>query len=225
MAPLISFVIPVFNEAPRVAGLLEELRRRYPDSQLIVVDGGSTDKTVQAAMPHCDQLLLAESGRARQMNLGGRVARGDYLFFLHADTTPTATAAQLAASLAESPTWGFCPVRLSGPRRVFRLIEWAMNWRSRLTRVATGDQMLFMKRELFAQTEGFDDIPLMEDVAYCKRLRRLAAPVVAAQPVVTSSRRWEQRGVVRTVVTMWLLRLAFVLGVSPERLHRAYYGQ
>lgn len=224
MAPLISFIIPVFNEAPRVAELLENLRRRYPDSQLIVVDGGSADKTVRAAMPRCDQLLLSGPGRARQMNLGGRVARGDYLFFLHADTTPTASAAQLAGCLAQAPAWGFCPVRLSGSRRVFRLIERAMNWRSRLTRVATGDQMLFLQRELFEQTEGFDDIPLMEDVAYCKRLRRLAAPVVTGQPVVTSSRRWEERGILRTVVTMWLLRLAYVLGVSPHRLHQFYYG-
>ena len=120
--------------------------------------------------------------------------------------------------------WGFCRVRLSGGRRAFRIIEWFMNQRSRLTSVATGDQMLFLRRSLFEDSGGFDDIPLMEDVAYSKRLRRVARPLIIPQPVQSSSRRWEQRGVARTVLSMWGLRLAYAMGVSPRRLWEHYYG-
>jgi rSAM/selenodomain-associated transferase 2 len=221
----VSFVIPVLDEEPRVAELLWDLRRRFPGSQLIVVDGGSRDRTVAAALPHCDQLLLGERGRARQMNLGGRAAAGSHLFFLHADTRPGLSGEELESCLRRSPAWGFCRVRLSGERRAFRVIEWFMNRRSRWTGVATGDQMIFVSRAVFEQTGGFDDIPLMEDVAYCKRLRRLAPPLVIDQPVLASSRRWEEGGILATVLRMWLLRLAFVLGISPATLWRHYYGR
>lgn len=220
-----SFVIPVLDEESGVADLLGDLRRRFPGSQLIVVDGGSRDRTVAAAMPHCDQLLVGAPGRARQMNLGGRAASAPYLVFLHADTRPAFSGEQLRQYFEGSPAWGFCRVRLSGERSAYRVIEWFMNRRSRLTGVATGDQMLFVSRVVFDQTGGFDDIPLMEDVAYCKRLRRFARPLVIEQPVTTSSRRWEEHGVLATVLRMWLLRLAFVAGVPPATLWRHYHGQ
>ena len=203
--------------------LAEDLRQRYPACELIVVDGGSRDQTVAAAMPLCDQLLIGEPGRAGQMNLGGGVARSEYLLFLHATAAP-GFSGMPGALPGQQPEWGFCRVRLSGRRRSLRLIEWFMNLRSRLTSVATGDQMLFLRRDLFGTTGGFDAIPLMEDVAYCKRLRRRAAPLVIREPVTTSSRRWEESGVVATVVRMWLLRLAYFLGVSPQFLWRHYYG-
>jgi rSAM/selenodomain-associated transferase 2 len=221
----VSFVIPVLNEQERITGLLCDLKARFPAAELIVVDGGSGDRTVAAAMPHCSRLLIGERGRAQQMNLGARAASGDYICFLHADSRPGVTAAQLAGALAGQPMWGFCRVRLSSPRPVFRLIEWFMNQRSRLTAIATGDQMLYLTRELFERIGGFDCIPLMEDVALCKRLRRLGRPLIIDQPVATSSRRWEQHGVARTVVTMWWLRLAYVAGVSPQRLWQHYYGR
>jgi rSAM/selenodomain-associated transferase 2 len=221
----VSFVIPVLNEEAGIAALLQDLRRRYPGSELIVVDGGSSDQTVAAAMPLSDQLLLAEPGRARQMNLGGQVAKSEYVLFLHADSCPGIDAEGLEACLARGPQWGFCRVRLSGSRAMFRIIEWFMNQRSRLSRVATGDQMLFLRASLFQHTGGFDAIPLMEDIAYCKRLRRLARPLVISVPVTTSSRRWEEQGVARTVLRMWLLRLAYFLGVPPAHLWRHYYGR
>jgi len=220
-----SYIIPVLNEEAGVASQLRFLRAQFPDCELIVVDGGSSDGTVAAAMPLCDQLLLGARGRARQMNLGARVATSPYLVFLHADTRPGISQAELRACLLKRPHWGFCRVQLSGEHPLFRIIEWCMNQRSRLTAVATGDQMLFVERELFERTGGFDDIPLMEDVAYCKRLRRCARPRVIRQPVLASSRRWEEAGIAATVVRMWLLRLAFVCGVSPATLSRYYRGR
>jgi rSAM/selenodomain-associated transferase 2 len=221
----VSFIIPVLNEQVSVADLLRDLREAYPGSPLIVVDGGSEDDTVAAALPLCDQLLLGERGRARQMNLGGRAASSEYLVFLHADSRPSVSIQRLQTYLTKNPQWGFCRVTLSGARIGFRVIERFMNLRSRLTSVATGDQMLFVSKTLFDRTGGFDDIPLMEDVAYCKRLRRVSKPLLVAEPVLTSSRRWEEGGMVVTVLRMWLLRLAYWLGVAPGTLWRYYYGR
>jgi len=225
MQASVSFVIPVLNEQDTVADLLRDLRQRYPLSHLIVVDGGSGDRTVALALPLCDLLLLSMRGRANQMNMGGEVASSEYLFFLHADSRPSISAARLDAHLAKRPRWGFCRVHLSGPQTMFRVIEWFMNQRSCLTSVATGDQMLFMQKSLFDETGGFDAIPLMEDVAYCKRLRRLAPPLIIPESVLTSSRRWEEGGLIKTVVRMWLLRLAYFLGVAPGTLQRYYHGR
>jgi len=225
MQASVSIVIPVLNEQDTVANLLRDLRQQYPSSQLIVVDGGSRDRTVALALPLCDLVLLSERGRALQMNMGGQVASSEYLLFLHADSRPSLSAAQLDAHLAKRPRWGFCRVHLSGPQAMFRVIEWFMNQRSRLTSVATGDQMLFLQKSLFDATGGFDAMPLMEDVAYCKRLRRLASPLIIAEPVLTSSRRWEEDGVIKTVVRMWLLRLAYFFGVAPATLQRYYHAR
>jgi len=221
--PWVTFVIPVLNEAALISVLLRDLRQRYPGCQLIVVDGGSSDGSVEAALPLCDQVLLAERGRARQMNLGGQAAAAPYVAFLHADSMPTVPLDALRSCLESDPCWGFCHIRLDGSGPAMRIIEWSMNVRSRFTSVATGDQMLMVRNAVFRSTGGFADMPLMEDVEYCKRLRRLASPVIVAEPVMTSSRRWEEGGTAATVVRMWLLRLAYWLGVSPETLWRYYY--
>jgi len=223
--PSLSFVIPVRNEAGRIAELLALLASDFPAAQRLVVDGGSSDATVAAAMPGATQLLLSAPGRALQMNLGGRVASGDYLLFLHADSRPRFAAAALAQALADAPEWGFFPLRLDGQRAVFRLLERAITLRSRYSGIGTGDQMLFLRRDVFLACGGFAPIPLMEDVELCRRLRRSGRPLVPDDlQVETSSRRWEQRGVLRTVLQMWGLRLAYALGVAPQRLWRIYYG-
>ena len=220
----ISFVIPVLNEGERIGGLLATLARRFPLAQRLVVDGGSDDDTVAHVLAGGSQLLIGEQGRARQMNLGGRAATGRYLFFLHADNQPPEQLQEIETVLAADPEWGFAPVRLSGTGRLLRWVEWSMNLRSRMTRVATGDQMLFVRADVFESLSGYADIPLMEDVEICKRLRRRSPPAILPSAVVTSSRRWESRGVIATVLQMWALRLAYVCGVSPQALWRFYYG-
>ncbi len=219
------FVIPVLNEAAALARGLPLLQARFPAAQCMVVDGGSSDDSVAIALRAGVKVLLAPAGRARQMNLGSRASGADYLLFLHADTMPLFDQAALEDWLADAPRWGFCRVLLSGAGPALRVVEGAMNWRSRLTRVATGDQMLMVQREWFLAQGGFAAIPLMEDVELCKRLRREVAPQPFVGVVETSSRRWEQGGVVRTVLQMWWLRLAYVCGVSPQRLWQHYYGR
>lgn len=220
----ISFILPVLNEQGRIATTLTQLRRQYPAAQLVVVDGGSHDDTVQNARPLCDQLLETSPARALQMNAGAAAATGAYLFFLHADSQLAITSSELQAALGTRPKWGFCRVRLSGTHPMFGVIAGCMNVRSAVTRVATGDQMLFVEREVFIETGGFDLLPLMEDVAFSKRLRKIAAPLILKPAVLTSSRRWQEHGICRTILEMWWLRLAYFVGVSPQYLWRRYYG-
>jgi rSAM/selenodomain-associated transferase 2 len=223
----ISVIIPVLNEAAAINTMLPELQwMREAGHELIVVDGGSDDDSAQVAQDCADQVITSRRGRARQMNAGAQVACGDVLLFLHIDT---GIAAEGIASLrsAFSPGidgWGRFDVRLSGSRRMFRLIETMMNWRSRLTGIATGDQAIFVSRSLFVRSGGYADIPLMEDIELCRRLRRISKPRCLPKHVTTSSRRWENNGILNTVLLMWRLRLAYWLGVDPAALVRRYYG-
>jgi rSAM/selenodomain-associated transferase 2 len=222
--PLISIVVPVLDEAEGLAEFLEHLQAWRPLAELILVDGGSADASVAIATPLVDRAIQAERGRARQMNAGAALARGQYLLFVHCDTRLSIAPGDFAAELTRAPGWGFCRVKLSGGDWRLRIIEAAMNLRSQLSGVATGDQCLFVERSLWAQTGGFAGIPLMEDIEICKRLRRIRKPHIIAAAVITSSRRWEQRGVLPTIWLMWRLRLAFWLGVAPARLVKKYYA-
>jgi rSAM/selenodomain-associated transferase 2 len=220
--PALTLVIPVLDEAGQIQNTLAVLQPWRAWAQIIVVDGGSTDATVALALPLCDKVCRAAPGRAGQMNAGAVPAKGEYLFFLHADTAVGIDIKSLLLQLQAQPQWGFFRVRLSGRSGALRVIECFMNLRSRLTRVATGDQLLFVRRERFEAMGGFADIPLMEDVEICKRLRRQCAPLVIDTAVTTSSRRWESRGIVATVLTMWRLRLAYWLGADVTKLARSY---
>lgn len=225
MTPL-SIIIPTLNEAAAIGATLAALQPlRAAGYELIVVDGGSTDGTAQRAAAHVDALLQAPRGRARQMNAGARAAHGAVLWFLHADSLPPARAGALIVDgLARSGRdWGRFDVRLSGNHPLLRVVEWFMNLRSRITGIATGDQGVFVRREVFERLGGFPDIELMEDIALSRALKRLGPPLCFDTPLFTSSRRWERRGIVRTILLMWSLRLAYALGVSPARLQRWYW--
>lgn len=221
----ISVVIPCLNEAAICVRRLEALQPlREAGHELILVDGGSADDTLSLARPLVDLALISAPGRAVQMNRGAMAAAGDVLWFLHLDTRPSNGAAVQALQVApEGSGWGRFDVRLSGGRPMFRIIERMMNWRSRQTGMVTGDQALFVRRDLFERVGGFPPIPLMEDLAISKRLKRIGRPACLRGPVVTSSRRWERDGVWRTVSQMWFLRSAYFLGADPEWLARRYY--
>jgi rSAM/selenodomain-associated transferase 2 len=222
---VLSVIIPVLNEAAGIEAHLMPLQPiRANGHELIVVDGGSNDKTVQLSEPLVDQICLSKSGRSRQMNRGASMANGDILLFLHADTQLPVDAIKLIeTALCRSKSgWGRFDVTFTGNSLLLRIIATMMNWRSALTGVATGDQVLFMRRELFEQHGGYAKIPLMEDIEISKRLRKEAPPLRIATPVITSSRRWEQRGVLKTILLMWQLRLAYFLGVDPALLALRY---
>ena len=225
----LSVIIPVLNEAEGIGAFLSSLQYlRDQEAELIVVDGGSKDGTAALCGELADKVVVAPPGRAAQMNLGARLARGGALCFLHADTRLPAglSVAEVVDRLESGSGWGFCPVRLSGSAPVFRVIERFMCWRSRLTGIGTGDQVLWVLRPLFVDVGGFPHQPLMEDVAICKRLKAIwGRPVNPGFAVTTSSRRWQSRGVLRTVLLMWQLRLLYFIGVEPRRLHRRYYRQ
>lgn len=226
----LSVVIPVLNEAERISScleLLQPMRRR--GHEVIVVDGGSTDATRSLAMPLCTRVLRSRRGRAAQMNLGARFASGDTFVFLHVDSRLPDNAEQLLAGLLDGtptdgkPGWGWFDVQLSGQSPVFRIVAALMNSRARLSSVCTGDQALYVSSALFAEVGGFPDISLMEDIAISRNLGTVAKPRPLSARAITSSRRWETRGVTRTILQMWRLRLLYFLGVSPDRLAAMYY--
>lgn len=224
--PVISIIMPVLNEGAGVAAVLAPLAAwRARGHEVLVVDGGSADDTMTQARPHADQVLSAPRGRARQMNAGAAMARGEVLLFLHADTLlPLNADHDIIQGLHERQRlWGRFDVRLSGSYWLLRVIERLMNARSRYTGIATGDQALFVRREVFKDIGGYADIPLMEDIALCKKLKKYTRPLCLRGPAFTSSRRWERDGVWRTVLLMWSLRLAYFLGVAPSVLARRYF--
>ena len=224
MSVPLSIIVPALNEAGCIRELLRQLQAlRAQGHEVIVVDGGSCDATVALAQPLVDQLLPAPAGRALQMNIGAQAARGRVLWFVHADTRVPETAAQvIIETVAHAAGWGRFDVRLSGDRLLFRLVERMMNWRSRFTGIATGDQGIFVTRELFERVGGFAALPLMEDIDLSSRLKREQRPLCLRATLTSSSRRWEQKGIVRTIALMWVLRLAYFLGVPPARLAMHY---
>lgn len=217
---MLSVIVPTLNEGRTIAaalGRLQPLRRC--GAEVIVVDGGSDDDTKAQAHLLADSVLEAPRGRASQMNAGATAARGETLLFLHADTVlPEDPGALLGADHA----WGRFDVRIEGSHPLLRVVAAMMNARSRLTGICTGDQAIFVRRTLFAGIGGYPDIPLMEDIALSKILRRHAPPVCLAQRVTTSGRRWQSRGVLRTILLMWRLRFDYWRGVEPRALAIRY---
>lgn len=222
---MLSIIVPVLNEGSHLArklSLLQPLRRR--GVEVVVVDGGSRDDTLEQARDWADQLISAPRGRASQMNAGARVSRGQILLFLHADTVlPQWAHERVFEALAPyAEAWGRFDVHIDSPLRMLEVVSWAMNTRSRWTGIATGDQALFMHRSLFERVGGFPDQPLMEDIAISRHLKRHGAPICLYDCVRTSARRWEQHGVWRTILLMWRLRAAYFLGADPKALAQQY---
>jgi rSAM/selenodomain-associated transferase 2 len=221
----LSIIIPVLNEADCLDQCLTRLFENTwvaSNCEIIICDGGSRDESLAIAGGFPCRIVHSAAGRALQMNKGAEIARGNQLLFLHADSVLPTTLSQHFPATA---SWGYFRLCLDGSAAVYRIIEFAINLRSRLSRVAGGDQGLFFAREFFFKLGSFPPIPLMEDVAICKSARRLAKPVMITSTIQSSSRRWQNNGVVKTILLMWSLRLAYWLGVDPARLHRIYYPQ
>ena len=215
----ISVVIPTLNEAGTITTTLQALLSLAP-YEIITVDGGSTDDTQAICQQFGVKILISERGRARQMNCGARVATGDLLLFLHADTTlPACALKDISAAMRDSdyPAGRF-DVEIDGAHWMLKVIERLINCRSRITKVATGDQAVFVRRAVFESMGGFPDIPLMEDIAFCRALKRIGPMACLRSRVITSGRRWERDGIWRTIIKMWTLKLGYLAGVSPHRL-------
>jgi rSAM/selenodomain-associated transferase 2 len=219
----LSIIVPTLDEADGIAMALTALAPlRERGVEIVVADGGSRDATVERARELADRIVTAPRGRGAQMNAGAAAATGHVLLFLHADTQLPPDADHLVRDgLARSGRiWGHFDVRIAGAHPLLPVVAATMNLRTRATGVATGDQAMFMTREAFGP--GFPDIPLMEDIAMSRRLKRWGPPLRLAGPVIASGRRWERHGVLRTVLLMWGLRLAYFFGADPAKLARAY---
>ncbi|MFZ1539062.1 MAG: TIGR04283 family arsenosugar biosynthesis glycosyltransferase [Chromatiaceae bacterium] len=222
----LSLILPALNEAAGILATLASLQPlRAQGHEVILADGGSSDDTPALAAPWVDRVIIAPRGRARQMNAGAAQAQGEGLVFVHADTRLPEGAGILISNSLQHRLWGRFDVRIAGRPWVLRVVAAFMNRRSRLTGIATGDQAIFVRREIFAALGGFPDLPLMEDIALSKHLKRLGPPACLRQQVLTSGRRWETQGLWRTILLMWRLRFDYWRGVPAESLAGRYYLQ
>lgn len=224
-SPAFSIIVPVLNEAESIGEALAGLAPlRARGVEVIVADGGSTDRTAAMAAGLADRVVTSARGRGVQMNAGAAAATADVLLFLHADTRLPADAdRRVPEGLAKSGRcWGRFDVAIAGRSRMLPLIAAMMNLRSRLTGIATGDQAVFVTRAAFERVGRFPEIALMEDIALSRQLKRISHPLCLSARATTSGRRWDDNGAVRTVLLMWRLRFSYFLGASPEALARRY---
>jgi len=214
----------MLNEAGAIARTLEAIRTGAPDAEIIVVDGGSIDGSVETAWARCDMLIGAARGRALQMNAGAARASGDALVFVHADTTvPKTFARDIEGALADpEAVGGRFDVRLDDNHPLCVLIGALISLRSRISRTGTGDQAIFVRKKIFDSLGGFPDMPICEDLDFARRLKRAGRVACLRSIVITSARRWRQGGIMRTAMRMWIIRSLYLAGVSPTRLARMY---
>tara|TARA_Y100001935_G_scaffold223408_1_gene198827 strand:+ start:62965 stop:63642 length:678 start_codon:yes stop_codon:yes gene_type:complete len=224
LKPSVSIIIPSLNEDALIDNLLNQLQLiRSGYVEIVVCDGGSIDNTSSKAKKLCDRFLVGQQGRAAQMNLGAQNSENDWLWFLHVDSTLLETPNNFIETLTtNNMSWGFFQIRLNNPKWYFRIIEWFINKRSIVSKIGTGDQGIFIHRQLFDKIGGYADISLMEDVEICKRLKTIQPPIIPNKIIQTSARRWEQKGILQTIFLMWALRLGFFLNISPEKLAKFY---
>lgn len=214
----------MLNEARAIAGTLAAIRAGAPAAEIIVVDGGSTDGSIEIAGPRCEILIEAARGRARQMNVGAARASGDALVFVHADTiVPPTFARDIEGALADREiVGGRFGVRLDDSHPLCVLIGTLISLRSRISRTGTGDQAIFVRKKIFESLGGFPDLPICEDLDFTRRLKRAGRVACLRSKVTTSARRWRTGGIMRTVLRMWTIRSLYLAGVSPLRLARMY---
>ena len=219
----LTIVVPVLNEAAIIVDALKALAPlRARGAEVVVVDSGSLDDTVRLAQAFADRVIAGPRGRGAPLNAGAAQSSGDGLLFLHADTAlPDDADRLIAAALAQRP-WGRFDLRIAGAHPLLAVVARMINWRSRLTGIATGDQAIFVRRDAFVTVGGYPDLPLMEDIAISRQLKRLCRPYCVGTPVITSGRRWDHHGVLRTIILMWRLRLAYYLGAEPAGLALRY---
>jgi rSAM/selenodomain-associated transferase 2 len=219
----ISVVVPTLNEEKNIAATVAAIHSLRAD-ELLIVDGGSTDQTVEICHRLGLNVFSSPRGRSVQMNLGAERATGDVLLFLHADTRlpPSALDDIRAAMTDRRCPGGRFDVRLDGDHWMLKIVGAMISFRSRVTKIATGDQAIFVRRDVFAALGGYPNIPLMEDIAFSRALRRMGRVACLHSRVITSGRRWEIEGIWRTILKMWTLKSLYLLGVSPVRLKRYY---
>ena len=218
-----SIIIPTLNETQSIVNCLSALQTYRVYAEIIVVDGGSTDNTDKQALSLADKVMTSDRGRAIQMNAGANVATGDVLIFLHADTfLPKNALNRIATNIDDREQWGRFDIELKGRHPMLKVVASFMNWRSRLTGIATGDQAIFVNKALFDSIGGYPEIGLMEDIALSKLLKGISSPVCLKDKVLSSGRRWEQFGVYKTILLMWSLRLRYFFGTNPAILSVLY---
>ncbi len=222
---MISIIIPVLNEEKNISSALENIERLDGEKEIIVVDGGSIDKSVGIVRKKGIVLLSSQKGRGCQMNRGAEIAKGETLLFLHADTKlPDNAILKIDKVMKASEIiGGRFDVRFDEDRFIFRLIAFLMNWRSSLTGIFTGDQAIFIRKNVFKNIGGYSEIPLMEDIELSKKMKLAGRAVCLEDNVITSARKWKEEGVIKTILLMWFLRFLYFLKISPIVLSKIYY--
>lgn len=215
-----SIIIPTLNEEKTIASCLLALQPLRGNCEIIIVDASNTPPVAPAAL--ADKIISSVKGRARQMNIGASHASGDILIFLHADTYLPEHALQLIEQHLGNKQWGRFNIRLSGDHFMLKVIAWMMNRRSRLTGIATGDQVIFVTKAAFVEAGHYPEIDLMEDIALSKALKKISPPICLNAKVTSSGRRWKRYGIYRTILLMWSLRLRYFLGADPQLLAALY---
>ncbi len=219
-----SIIIPTLNEEKTIENCLNSIQKNDFECEVVVVDGGSSDQSVMLAEPLADKVITFEKGRAKQMNCGSESATGEILVFLHADTLLPSNALNEIeqATRFKQGAWGRFDIQLSGKMAGLSVVSALMNKRSRLTGIATGDQVIFISKKLFYETGGYPDILLMEDISLCAQLKKISPPICLTEKVISSGRRWETRGLIKTIILMWSLRLRYFFGENTETLSMLY---
>lgn len=227
---MISIIIPVLNEEENISSALANTERLSGEKEIIVVDGGSIDNTVSivnsvGAYNYTPLLLSSQKGRGHQMNRGAEIAKGDTLIFLHADTTlPENAITRIEEAMKNHEIiGGRFDVSFDDDRFIFKLIAFLMNWRSHLTGIFTGDQAIFIRKSVFKDIGGYLEIPLMEDIALSKKMKRTGRVVCLEHSAITSARKWKEEGIIKTILLMWFLRFLYFFKISPIFLSKIYY--